>query len=86
MPRPRLRLSSRLTSSPLLVEGSSNRLLSRAEVIELTGVSGVTLWSWQRAGKFPRSRNLNSKAVWLSSEVEAFLNNLPITRLKGDAR
>jgi predicted DNA-binding transcriptional regulator AlpA len=81
MPRPRLH--SPIATPPLSVEGT--RLLSRAEVIELTGVSGVTLWSWQRAGKFPRSRNLHGKAVWLSREVEAFLNALPRTKLKGDA-
>jgi predicted DNA-binding transcriptional regulator AlpA len=79
---PRSRLNS--PSAPLSVEGG-NRLLSRAEVIELTGVSGVTLWTWQRQGKFPRSRNLNGKAVWLSAEIETFLASLPTTRLKGDA-
>jgi predicted DNA-binding transcriptional regulator AlpA len=81
---PRQRLHSPSATPSLSVEGG-NRLLSRAEVIELIGVSGVTLWSWQRQGRFPRSRDLNGKAVWLASEVERFLANLPTTKLKGDA-
>jgi predicted DNA-binding transcriptional regulator AlpA len=75
--RPRL-------ANPPLLEGGNNRLLTRGEVVELVGVSTVTLWSWMRAGRFPRSRNLHGKTVWLSSEVEAFLNDLPRTKLKGD--
>ena len=67
---------------PPLIEGP--RLLSRAEVLALVNVSAPTLWAWQVAGRFPRSLNLNGKAVWRSDVVEAFLRNLPITKLKGD--
>jgi predicted DNA-binding transcriptional regulator AlpA len=37
------------------------------------------------AGKFPRSRIVGGKSMWLSSEVEAWLAGLPVRPLKGDA-
>ena len=60
------------------------RLLSKAEVLAITNVSYPTVWSWMRAGAFPRSRVVGGKSMWLSSEVEAWLAALPVRRLKGD--
>jgi predicted DNA-binding transcriptional regulator AlpA len=53
-------------------------------------VTYVTLWAWMRAGKFPRARFLpksrgKGKSFWRSDEVERWLNELPVRRLKGDA-
>jgi predicted DNA-binding transcriptional regulator AlpA len=61
------------------------RLLSKAEVIELTGKSYPTLWAWMQAGKFPRARNMNGHPVWIESEINQWINALPIRRLKGDS-
>jgi len=65
------------------------RLLNKAEVLSLTGVTFPTIWTWMRAGKFPRARIIgkgsNSKSVWRSDEVEQWLADLPVRRLKGDA-
>jgi prophage regulatory protein len=66
---------------PPLVE----RLLSKYEVMTITGMSYPTLWAWMRAGKFPRSRIVGGKSMWLSSEIEAWLAGLPRRPLKGDA-
>jgi predicted DNA-binding transcriptional regulator AlpA len=77
--RPRL---TPATPLPPLIEGP--RLLSRAEVLELVGVSAPTLWLWQRQGRFPRSKSLNGKVVWRSDVIERFVAALPTTRLKGD--
>jgi predicted DNA-binding transcriptional regulator AlpA len=35
-------------------DDEDERLLSKAEVIDRTGKSFVTIWTWMRAGKFPR--------------------------------
>jgi predicted DNA-binding transcriptional regulator AlpA len=65
------------------------RLLKRTDVLRLTGVSYPTLWAWMCAGKFPRARIIGNgkkgRSHWRSDEVEAWLNNLPTRRLKGDA-
>jgi predicted DNA-binding transcriptional regulator AlpA len=61
------------------------RLLSKSEVLAITGVSYPTIWAWMRAGKFPRSRIVGGKSMWLSTEIEEWLAALPVRPLKGDA-
>jgi predicted DNA-binding transcriptional regulator AlpA len=65
------------------------RLLSKAEVLQIVGVSFPTIWAWMRAGKFPRARVIgggnNSKSKWRSDEIEAWLAGLPVRALKGDS-
>jgi predicted DNA-binding transcriptional regulator AlpA len=61
------------------------RLLSKAEVMGITGVSFPTLWAWMRDGKFPRSRIVGGKSMWLSADIERWLAGLPLRPLKGDA-
>ena len=70
----------RATCEPLGV-----RLLSKAEVLAAVNVTYPALWKWMRDGKFPRSRLVGNKSMWLSTEVAAWLSNLPPTRSKGDA-
>ena len=66
---------------PPLVE----RLLSKYEVMTITGMSYPTLWAWMRDGRFPRSRIVGGKSMWLSTEIEEWLAGLPVRPLKGDA-
>jgi predicted DNA-binding transcriptional regulator AlpA len=61
------------------------RLLSKAEVCAITGLSFPTLWKWMRQGAFPRSRVVGGHSKWLSTEVDAWLANLTVRPLKGDA-
>jgi predicted DNA-binding transcriptional regulator AlpA len=61
------------------------RLLSKREVLAIVGVSYPTVWSWMRQGKFPRSRVVGGKSMWLSTDIEAWLATLPVRKLKGDA-
>ena len=64
---------------------AKTRLLSRREVMDITGVSYPTLWAWMRAGRFPRARAIGAlKVAWLESEISAWINDLPTKRLKGD--
>jgi prophage regulatory protein len=62
-----------------------NRLLSKPEVIDRTGVTFPTIWKWMREGKFPRARELGGKSCWLESEVNDWIAKLPVRKLKGDA-
>jgi predicted DNA-binding transcriptional regulator AlpA len=65
------------------------RLLDKAEILAITGVTFPTIWAWMRAGKFPRSYVIgggSSKSVWRSDQIDAWIAGLPVRRLKGDAR
>jgi predicted DNA-binding transcriptional regulator AlpA len=61
------------------------RLLGKAEVLQITGVSFPTVWAWMRAGTFPRSRIVGGKSMWRSDEIDAWLAGLKVRPLKGDA-
>jgi predicted DNA-binding transcriptional regulator AlpA len=61
------------------------RLLDKPQICKIANVSYPTIWSWMRAGKFPRARIVGGKSMWLTSEVDAWLAALPVRRLKGDA-
>jgi predicted DNA-binding transcriptional regulator AlpA len=74
--------AARAQAAPL-VPGTV-RLLDKFEVCAITNVTYPTIWSWQRAGKFPRSRIVGGKSMWLSTEIEAWLAALPVRPLKGD--
>ena len=67
---------------------ASVRLLNKTEVLRITGVSYPTLWSWMRAGKFPRARvaggSSKSKSVWRSDEIDQWMDGLEMRRLKDD--
>ena len=60
------------------------RLLDKRDVLAITGLSYPTIWAWMRDGKFPRSRVVGGKSMWLSSEIETWLAALPVRQLKGD--
>jgi predicted DNA-binding transcriptional regulator AlpA len=60
------------------------RLLGKAEILAITGVTFPTIWKWMLARRFPRSRAVGGKSMWLSTEVDAWLAALPLRVLKGD--
>jgi prophage regulatory protein len=60
------------------------RLMSKAEVLAIVGVSFVSVWTWMRAGTFPRSRVVGGKSMWLSTEIAEWIATLPVRPLKGD--
>ena len=62
----------------------TKRLLLKPEVMAITGVSFPTLWQWMRDGKFPRSRIVEGRSMWLTSEIDAWITSLPLRPLKGD--
>ena len=66
------------------VRAPSVRLLDKGEITAIANVTFPTIWAWMR-DSFPRSRIVGGKSMWLSSEVEAWLADLPVRPLKGDA-
>ena len=59
-------------------------LLSRHEIVALSGFTYPWLWQMMRRGLFPRGRIVGGKTMWLSTEVDAWLAGLPVRQLKGD--
>jgi prophage regulatory protein len=52
----------------------ADRILREREVRTMTGLSRTTRWRLERAGQFPRKRQLSPGAVgWLESEVVDWL-------------
>jgi prophage regulatory protein len=60
------------------------RLIGKPEVLDRVGASYPTIWQMMRDGKFPRSRSLGGKAMWVEAEIEAWILARPVRRLKGD--
>jgi predicted DNA-binding transcriptional regulator AlpA len=61
------------------------RLLDKEEVLRRVPFTFPTLWKMMREDKFPRSRVSNTaKTVWLEDEVEQWIRNRPVQKLKGD--
>jgi predicted DNA-binding transcriptional regulator AlpA len=87
-PRKRVAASKAERASTSIINITPTRpavqLLDKHEVLAIAGTSYVTLWSWMRAGKFPRGRIVGGKTKWRSDEIQCWLDGLPVRKLKGD--
>lgn len=58
-------------------------VMSKVEVLEVTGLSYPTIWAAMRRGEFPMSvRLLSAKVAWYRDEVAAWLESRPRSQLK----
>jgi prophage regulatory protein len=54
------------------------KVLSQQQVIDLTGLSRVSIWRYERANLFPNRIKLGPNRVgWRSDEVEAWIESRP---------
>jgi predicted DNA-binding transcriptional regulator AlpA len=54
------------------------RLLRKPEILRIAGgVSFVTLWCWMRNGTFPPAKQVAGQPMWLSTDIDQWLENLP---------
>jgi prophage regulatory protein len=61
------------------------KLVSRREVMDRVGFSYPCIWKMMRDGTFPRGRAVgNLKICWVESEIDDWITNTPVKRLKGD--
>jgi predicted DNA-binding transcriptional regulator AlpA len=82
---------SKSIPKPSTIEAAppSDRLLSRAEVLEIIGVTYPTLWWWVKEGDFPAPRTLGFKKGprgrigWVESEVQSWIMSRPKRFPKG---
>ncbi len=55
------------------------KLLTQKQVVDLVGLSRTTIWRLERAGKFPRRRQVSTKAVrWNQAEIEDWISSRPL--------
>jgi predicted DNA-binding transcriptional regulator AlpA len=77
-------LASIISQEPIAVTDEI-KFIMKPEVTNKVGVSYQTLWTWMQQGKFPRSRELaGGKIGWVLSEVNEWILNRPVVRLKDD--
>src|SRR5215469_13184945 len=62
----------------------NDRLILKPVVLYKTSMTYPQVWKLMRDGKFPRSVRLGSRAAWWESEVDAWLDSLQRTSIKGD--
>lgn len=62
--------------------GPDRLLLSVRDIARLLGVSTRTIWRKcaDPSSNFPRPRQLDGRTVWLSREIEEFVEELPRAR------
>jgi predicted DNA-binding transcriptional regulator AlpA len=63
------------------------RLLSKPEILQITGASFPAIWTWMRRGQFPRCYVMghggrSSRSVWRSDEIDAWIAGLALRPLK----
>ena len=60
------------------------RFLRVREVMQMTGLSRMTTYRLELAGKFPKRRQLGENSVaWLESDITAWAESRPIAHLRG---
>ncbi|HSL83584.1 MAG TPA: AlpA family phage regulatory protein [Thermoanaerobaculia bacterium] len=54
----------------------TDRIIRRAELLQITGVSAASIYRWVASGTFPAPMKLGPNATgWLESEVVAWLQS-----------
>lgn len=60
------------------------RFLRIRQVMQLTGLSRMTIYRLERDGKFRRRRQLSENSVaWLASDIEGWADAGPVAQLRG---
>ena len=60
------------------------RFLRVRQVMQMTGLSRMTIYRLELGGKFPKRRQLGENSVaWLESDITAWAESRPIAHLRG---
>jgi prophage regulatory protein len=60
------------------------KLLTKRQVLARICLTYPTIWKWMQEGRFPRAREVGGKSCWVESEINHWIETLPIRRLKSD--
>jgi prophage regulatory protein len=60
------------------------KFLRIRQVMQVTGLSRMTIYRLELAGRFPKRRQLSEKSVaWLESDIASWAESRPIARRRG---
>lgn len=60
------------------------KFLRIGQVLQLTGLSRMTIYRLELAGEFPRRRRLSKNSVaWLDSDIAQWAESRPVSQLRG---
>jgi len=60
------------------------KFLRIRQVMQVTGLSRMTIYRLELAGKFPKRRQLSQNSVaWLESDIAAWADSRPVAHLRG---
>lgn len=63
------------------------KFLRIRQVMQLTGLSRMTIYRLELAGKFPKRRRLSENSVaWMESDIAAWADSRPIAQLRTAAK
>jgi prophage regulatory protein len=66
---------------------SAMKFLRIRQVMQVTGLSRMTIYRLELAGKFPKRRQLSQNSVaWLESDIAAWGDSRPAVHLRGTPR
>ena len=62
------------------------KFLRIQQIMQATGLSRMTIYRLELAGKFPKRRQLSSNSVaWLEADISQWIDSRPVARLRGGA-
>jgi prophage regulatory protein len=62
------------------------KFLRIKHVVQLTGLSRMTIYRLELAGEFPKRRRLSKNSVaWLDTDIAEWAESRPVSRLRGTA-
>lgn len=60
------------------------KFLRIGQVMQLTGLSRMTIYRLELAGEFPKRRRLSKNSVaWLDTDIAQWAESRPVSRLRG---
>ena len=63
-------------------EPEPTRFIGKGEMLERVCLSFPFVWQLIREGKFPASREVGGKALWIESEIENWIKTRPKKKYK----
>lgn len=62
------------------------KFLRVRQVVQLTGLSRMTIYRLELAGEFPKRRQLSKNSVaWLDTDIKEWAESRPVSPLRGTA-
>ena len=65
---------------------ASNALINRQQLTKLVPASAMTIWRWEKAGRFPRRLRIGGRNYWSATEVADWIEAQAAARSEGGRR